>query len=139
MIVSLRLPRVALALGLSAVALLGTACSDSTAAPLAPFEPQINNIPDNFEFQATGVTDVTWTFTYVWSNSGTAASVNQSTTVAAGTAVVTLYDANGTQVYSRSLSENGTFPTSAGVAGNWTVKVTFTNYDGTVNFRVQKA
>ena len=85
------------------------------------------------------MTDVTWTHTYVWSNSGTAASINQSTTVAAGSAVVTVYDAVGTQVYSQSLSANGTFPTSAGVAGNWTIKVVFTAYDGTVNFRAQKA
>jgi hypothetical protein len=137
--VSLRLPRVVVALGLSAVALLGAACSSNDpAAPLAPFEPQINNIADNFEFQATGVTDVTWTFTYTWSNSGTAASINQSTTVDAGTAIVTVYDAVGTQVYAQSLSANGTFDTSAGVAGNWTVKVAFANYDGTVNFRAQK-
>jgi len=134
-----RLPRAVPVLALSALALIGAACSDSPAAPLAPFEPQINNIADNFEFQATGVTDVTWTFTYTWSNSGTAASINQSTTVAAGAAVVTVYDAVGTQVYSQSLSANGTFPTTAGVAGNWTIKVVFTTYDGTVNFRAQKA
>ena len=137
--VSLRLPRVVVALGLSAVALLGAACSsDNPAAPLAPFEPQINNIADKFEFQATGVTNVTWTYNYTWSNSGTAASMDQSTTIDAGTAVVTVYDAVGTQVYSQSLSANGTFDTGTGVAGNWTVKVAFVNYDGTVNFRAQK-
>ena len=126
-------------LGLAAVVLFGAACSDSpVAAPLAPFEPQINNIADNFEFQATGVTDVTWTYTYSWSNSGTSASVDQSTTIAAGTAVVTVYDALGTQVYTQSLSANGTFDTSSGVAGTWTIKVAFVNYDGTVNFRLQK-
>ena len=134
---SYRMQRVAL--GLAAVVLFGAACSDSpAAAPLAPFEPQINNIADNFEFQATGVTDVTWTFTYSWSNSGTSASVDQSTTIAAGTAVVTVYDALGTQVYTQSLSANGTFDTSSGVAGTWTIKVAFVNYDGTVNFRLQK-
>jgi hypothetical protein len=136
---SIRWHRAIAALALLMTALLGSACSDSpAAAPLAPFEPQINNIADNFEFQATGVTDVTWTFTYTWSNSGTMASVDQSTTVGAGSAVVTVYDAVGTQVYTQSLSANGTFDTSAGVAGNWTVKVAFVNCDGTVNFRVQK-
>jgi hypothetical protein len=137
MTLSHRLPRV-VGLALSALASLAPAVPDNGGAA-APFEPQINNIADNFEFQATGVTDVTWTFTYTWSNSGTAASINQSTTVAAGAAVVTVYDAVGTQVYSQSLSANGTFPTSVGVAGNWTIKVVFTTYDGTVNFRAQKA
>ena len=114
------------------------ACSNSTG-PLAPFQPQITNVADNFQFQATGVTNVTWTFTYQWSNTGDSATVNQSTTVTSGAATVTIYDKNGTQLYSQSLSANGTFGMTKGVAGNWTIKVIFTNYTGTVNFRVQKA
>lgn len=117
---------------------LAAACSNSTG-PLAPFQPQINNLADNFQFQATGVANVTWTYTYPWSNSGDSATVNQSTTVTGGTATLTISDNNGTQLYSQSLSANGTFGMSKGVHGNWTVKVVFTNYSGTVNFRVQKA
>lgn len=132
-----RLSRVAAAFVLSTMVVL-SACGSSSTGPLAPFQPQINNAPDNFQFQATGVTNVTWTFTYTWSNSGTAASVNQATTITAGTATVTILDANSTQVYTKDLSANGTFTTSAGVTGNWTIKVVFTNYSGTPNFRVQK-
>ena len=122
---------------LAAIA-LAAACSNSTG-PLAPFQPQINNLADNFQFQATGVANVTWTYTYSWSNSGDSATVNQATTVTAGTATLTIFDNNGTQLYSQSLSANGTFGMSKGVHGSWTVKVVFTNYSGTVNFRVQKA
>ena len=122
---------------LMAMALLA-ACSNSTG-PLAPFQPQITNVADNFQFQATGVTNVTWTFTYNWSNTGDSATVNQSTTVTGGAATLTIYDKNGTQLYTQSLSANGTFGMTKGVAGNWTIKVVFTNYSGTVNFRVQKA
>ena len=114
-----------------------TGCGSSTA-PLAAFQPQISNTADNFQFQATGVTNVTSTVTYPWSNSGTAASVNQATTVTAGTATVTILDQNGTQVYTKDLSANGTFASSAGVTGNWTIKVVLTNYSGTANFRAQK-
>lgn len=114
-----------------------SACSDSSG-PLAPFQPQINNAPDNFQFQATGVTNVTWTYSYTWPNTGTSASVNQSTTVTSGSATVTVLDANGVQVYTQSLSANGTFTSTAGATGNWTIRVAFTNYAGTVNFRVQK-
>lgn len=133
-----------LVLRLAAVGLVATftmsACGDaSPASPLAPFQPQINNAPDNFQFQATGVANVSWTHDYVWSNSGTGASINQSTTVASGAATVTVFDANGTQVYSQSLSANGTFTTAAGDPGNWTIRVTLTQYDGTINFRAQKA
>jgi hypothetical protein len=52
--------------------------------------------------------------------------------------VLTITDANGTQVYSRSLADNGTFVTADGVAGTWTVRVTYTLATGTVNFRAQK-
>lgn len=120
-----------------AVALLA-ACGSSTG-PLAPFQPQINNAADNFQFQATGVTNVTWTFTYRWSNTGDSATVNNSTTTTAGTATLTVYDKNNTQVYSQPLGPSGTVGTSKGVTGLWTIKVVFTNYSGTVNFRVQKA
>ncbi len=117
---------------------LATACGNSTG-PLAPFQPQINNVPDNFQFQATGVTNVTWTYTYAWSNTGDSATVNQSTTVTGGSATLTILDKNGTQLYSQSLSANGTFGMTKGLAGSWTIRVVFTNYSGTVNFRAQKA
>lgn len=122
---------------LAAIA-LAAACGNSSG-PLAPFQPQISNIPDNFQFQATGVTNVTWTYTYTWSNSADSATVNQATTVTGGSVTLTISDNNGTQVYSQSLTGNGTFGMSKGVRGTWTIKVVFTNYSGTVNFRVQKA
>ena len=134
MIVSRRLRQTAVFLS----CLIVGACGSSTG-PLAPFQPQINNLADNFQFQATGVTNVTWTYTYTWSNSGDSATVNQVTTVTGGSATLTILDNNGTQLYSQSLSSNGTFGMTKGVHGNWTIKVGFTNYTGTVNFRVQKA
>ncbi len=125
--------------GIAAVAALAlaSACGDSSG-PLAPFEPQINNAPDNFQFQATGVTNVTWTYTYRWSNTGDSATVNHSTTTSGGSATVTILDKNGTQLYSQPLKPTGTEGMLKGVLGLWTIKVVFTNYSGTVNFRVQK-
>jgi hypothetical protein len=124
---------------LAAVAALAltAACSSSTG-PLAPFQPQINNLTDNFQFQATGVTSVTWTYTYTWSNTGDSATVNQATTVSGGSATLTVSDGTGTQLYSQPLSANGTFGMTKGIHGPWTIKVVFNNYSGTVNFRVQK-
>ena len=123
--------------GVAAVVALAAACGNSTG-PLAPFQPQINNITDDFQFQATGVTNVTWTYNYTWLNSGDSATVNQATTVTAGSAVLTISDSTGTQLYSQSLSANGTFGMTKGIHGHWKVKVQFTNYSGTVNFRIQK-
>ena len=131
------LRRVSYALGAAAVAVLAAACGSSTG--LAPFQPQINNVADNFQFQATGVTDVSGTYTYAWSNTGDSATVNQATTITAGTATVSVFDANGTQVYSASLSGNGTFGVMKGVAGSWTIKGGLGGYSGPPHFRAPKA
>jgi len=114
--------------------LVTVACNDS----LAPFQPEIANQPDNFQLQATNVRAVTNTFEYTWQNSGTTANVNQATIVAVGTAQLTILDSQGTQVYSRDLSENGTFQTTAGTTGAWKIRMALTNYSGTLNFRAQK-
>lgn len=104
------------------------------------FQPQVANTPDNFQFQSTGVQNVTQNLQYTWSNSGTHASVNQATTVTAGSTVLTIRDAQGTMVYNSNLAANGTFPTNpAGQAGNWTIVLSLSNYSGTLNFRVQMA
>ena len=103
------------------------------------FQPQVANNPDNFQFQSTGVQNVTQTLQYTWSNSGTHASVNQATTVTGGSATVTLRDAVGTTVYMGNLANNGTFASNAGQAGNWTILLSLSNYSGTINFRVQMA
>ena len=126
-----------LAVGVTLGALVLAACSST--GPLAPFQPQINNAPNNFQFQATGVTNVTWTYTYTWSNSLDSATVNQATTATAGSVTLTISDNNGTQLFSQGLSSSGTLGMTKGVHGNWTIKVVFTNYSGTVNFRVQSA
>jgi hypothetical protein len=41
-------------------------------------------------------------------------------------------------VYSRDLSQTGTFTTGTGSAGNWQIEVRLVNVTGTLNFRVQK-
>ena len=125
-------------IGVGAVAAFVVLGCGNSSAPLAPYEPQINNIADNFQFQASNVSDLTWTYSYRWTNSGDTATVNQATTVSAGSAMLTIVDSTGAQLYSQPLSANGTFGMAKGVAGRWVVKVEFLNYAGSVNFRVQK-
>ncbi len=104
----MKLSRVVLA---AAFAALG--CNNS----LAPFQPEINNAPDNYQFQATALTNVTTTVQYTWQNSGTSATINHSSVVTTGTATLTVKDVNGTTVYSGALVASGTPTTTAGVAG----------------------
>ena len=120
------------------VAFLG-GCAGGGNALNPQFQPQVTNQTDNFQFQTTGITNIAQTLTYSWQDSGTAASVNQACSILGGTATLTILDANGTQVYSASLANNGTFPTTSGVSGAWTIKVILKGVSGTLNFRVQKA
>lgn len=123
--------------GLAAAGMVLAACSDSTTAPGR--DPEVINTTDNFQYQITDIQDFSGTQSYSWSNTGTTATVNQSASVGSGSASLVLLDANGAQVYSRSLADNGTFSSGAGAAGTWTVRVTYSAADATVNFRVDKA
>ncbi len=114
-------------------------CGGGGNSALNPqFQPQIANSQDNFQFQTTGIKNITQTLTYTWQNSGTGASINQACSVAPGTAFLHLKDASGKAVYSADLAANGTFTSVAGTTGAWTVEVVLTNVTGTINFRVQK-
>ncbi len=109
---------------------------DNTTSP--GVNPEITNVADNFQYQVTGIQNYSHVTNYTWQNTGTTANVNQSAAITGGTATLVILDADGVQVYSKSLAENGTFVTTAGVAGSWTIRVTYVSASATVNFRVQK-
>ena len=112
-------------------------CSDGAAAPGR--SPEIINATDNFQYQISDIQGYSGSQSYSWQNTGTTATVNQSASITAGTATLVLRDANGVQVYSRSLADNGTFSSSAGAPGTWSIRVTYSSVDATVNFRADKA
>jgi hypothetical protein len=114
-------------------------CSDNPpATSFDNFQPEIVNNVDAFEFQITDATHVTTTVNYSWENTGAQASINHSSVIVQGVGSVTLLDADGTQVYTSSLLASSTDQSSAGTAGTWTVRVTFSNASGTMNFRCEK-
>lgn len=117
------------------VMFLALGCGDD---PLAPFQPEITSATDNFQLQATGVTTVTTTGTYSWSNTGSRATINHSTTTSAGSARILIRDGGGTVVYDQELVPSLNEPTAVGVQGTWTIELRLTNYSGTLNFRAQK-
>lgn len=124
------------ALSVAVVASLGSIACD--ADPLSPFQPEVTNATDNFQLQATGVLGVTSTRSYSWSNTGTRATINHSTTTTGGSARVSIRDGAGATVYNEVLVPSLNQPTTAGAAGTWTIVLTMTDYSGTLNFRVQK-
>jgi outer membrane biogenesis lipoprotein LolB len=117
--------------------LTGCGSSNNTLAP--QFQPEVANNPDSFQFQATGVTNVTQNLSYNWLNSGTTANIDQSCAITQGSARIQIRDNQGTLVYDSTLDVGGTFVTSAGATGTWTIRVILNGVDGTLNFRAQKA
>ena len=123
---------------LCALTLVAVSCGGN-ANPIGPAnQPEVANLRDNFQFQASNLSATTQTLTYSWDNTGTSANVNQSGVLSGGTATLTIRSPSGEQVYTRDLSVTGTFTTSAGAAGSWQIEVRLTNVTGTLNFRVQK-
>ena len=128
-------------LALSA-ALLAAGCGDDSTSPPPGIQPQIVNDTDVFSYQISDLSDASGTWDYAWENSGTAAKVTHASDAgAAGTAVVTIRDGAGTQVYSGTLATTGEVVSSPeGVAGTWTISVTYSGYSNTqVNFAVTKS
>jgi hypothetical protein len=109
---------------------------DTRVPTQPPFDAQVINLRNDLALQITGLQDATSELEYTWQNDGTAASVTQSPTLLTGTALLFVFDATGTQVYQRSLAENGTFTTTAGAPGSWTVKVRFSEANGDVTLRL---
>lgn len=117
------------------ILLMVMACSDANV--IGPENQlEVANNPGAFEWQVTALNKVTQTLTYSWTNPGTTANVNQASSLGSGSATVRVTDGSGAQVYTRSLSENGTFQASAGTTGTWTVVVTLDEASGTLNFRL---
>jgi hypothetical protein len=110
-------------------------CSENA---LAPFQPEVTSATDNFQLQATRVTNRTATLTYAWTNTGTRAKVSHSTTTTFGTARVIIEDASTATVYDETLVPSLTDTTTIGVSGAWTIRLVLSHYTGTLNFRVQK-
>ena len=117
------------------IAIAAFGCDDNT---LAAFEPEVTNVPDNFQMQATKVRAVSTTLNYRWQNTGTAAKISHATTTVFGRARVVIRDAAGAPVYESDLVPSLDAVSAAGTPGDWTIQVVFSRYSGNLNFRVQK-
>ncbi len=115
------------------------ACSSTSANLIGPSNQlQVTDTTNNYQFQVSALSGVTQTLKYNWLNTSDSASVNQASTLTAGSAMLTILDSTGTQLYQASLVNNGTFKTLAGHAGTWQIQVVLSGASGTLNFRVQK-
>lgn len=118
---------------LAACSLAG--CGDDS---MSPFDAEINNATDDFQFQATDIGGLTVSVEYHWRNTGTVANVNQASEIGSGTARLRISDSQGIEVYDHSLAENGTIVSLPGAPGLWRIRLELVNLSGTLNFRVQR-
>lgn len=123
----------ALALAVS----ISGAC-DTRIQSVPQLEPQVVNLRNSFNFQAVNLLGVFEDVTYRWQIDGTTATVAQTPTALLGAATVFITDAKGVQVYQRSLAENGSFTTQAGVPGTWTIRLHFADATGDVAVQLAK-
>ena len=114
------------------------AACDTRVVTEPVYQPQVINVRNDFAFQVTGLEEFTSDVVYSWESDGRPASVLQSPSVLTGTAMLFIADGAGVQVYQRSLGENGTFTTTAGTPGNWTVRLKFFEASGDATFHVTK-
>ncbi len=130
--ISYRFPLAGLAL-----ALLTAACGSSNA--LAPqYQPQVVNTPNvAFSFQATGLQNVSDVVSYTWNASSGSVIIHPATNTTSGTITLNIKDAVGTVIYNGSVPASGDITPPTGSGGAWKIRVTLTNYTGTINFAVQ--
>lgn len=85
----------------------------------------------------------TKTDTYTWTNGEATADVHWALNLGMGSASITVKDAAGKTVFTKSISkvgqESGTKTTQAGQAGEWTVDVKLNNASGQVAFEVNSS
>lgn len=120
------------------LALFLSACGGGNSSLNPVFQPQVANATDTFQFQSTGVTNVSEILSYNWDNSGVQANINQACAITSGTATLTIRDSSGAMVYSQNLVQNGTFHSIVGPSGGWVIQINLQGVNGTLNFRVQK-
>lgn len=112
-------------------------CSDDQ--PVLPgVQPEVINNTDTFEFQVSSVVNYTGVWRYDWTTTGTIVDVDQSCAITGGTVTLRILDSDGTEVYSRDLTEGGSYTTEAGVTGQWRLEVALVEGSGTLNFRTEK-
>jgi hypothetical protein len=101
-------------------------------------DPQIANNTDDFRWQLSGAAGFSTNGGYGWRNTGTSAKVTVSNSISSGSGTMIVMDPLGRTVWSGSLTNNGTFNTSAGEAGDWRVEVLPSAVSGNLDLRVQK-
>ena len=116
----------------------GGAIHCGSEAVSGPFQPQVSNVPDNFQLDASGLSSVSMTVTYSWPNSANHAQVTSSLASTAGSSSLVIKDGTGTPLYNKTLTPNVNDVTGAGTIGTWVIQLTLSNYSGSISVGAKK-
>lgn len=121
------------------IALVFVSCGSDTNK-LSDFDiDTLQNQTNTFELQVNNIKEVEDNISYTWTNEGTKAKIELSSTLSSGSGTITVKDAAGTTVYSSDITLDGTFDTEIGASGSWTIQVKLSEATGTLNFNVEKS
>lgn len=130
--ISHRLSLAGLVLALSTAACGGNSALDPS------YQPEVVNNPNvAFTFQATALQDVSEVVSYTWSASSGSIVIHPATATSSGTITLNIKDASGAVIYNGGVPSSGDITPPAGTGGPWKVRVTLSNYSGTINFELQ--
>jgi hypothetical protein len=129
-------PRIAAASFLVS-ALVHVGCSDPNT--LESGQVVEVNLLDRFEFEATGLDNVTDTRSRLFTITGTQATVDVTAGITAGSARLQLRDPAGAVVYSEFIEDEVDGLTDSGGPGLWQVDIVLSEVTGEFSFTLERA
>ena len=99
----------------------------------------VSNNTNSFSYggQVAGKTD---SISYEWKNTGSKANINWGGQAASGTMVLTIKDAAGANVFTKTISgasqSGSSDSTKSGKSGDWTITLSFNDFTGQMGLNV---
>ena len=121
-------------LAILAVALLLSGCAQTRKVSR---DLMVMNEPGIFSLRIGSLEDISHRRRYEWINAMGKATVRQASSVKSGVARIEVRDGAGIIVYSKSLSQKGSFATAAGKPGIWRILLVLDHATGSVMFEVK--
>lgn len=123
----------------SAIAIM-VAAACSRGHPFDPENPpQFSNDTNLFEWHAVAMENVSATQNFTWHTTGAWAVVFAEPELTKGSALLRVWGASSTPVFSRDLEVFGGAPTTVDTAGAWTIEIRLSGATGSLSFWVESS
>ena len=95
--------------------------------------------PKSFELHFSEVHDFTTRLSYLWPNGESVVTVNQGGLSSSGRAMVRLFDAGFTEIFTQNVGDSAEFNGLTGKPGDWRVEIDLCEYSGKLDFEMHNA